>query len=65
MQNAGLKDMAKTGSNYELSNVPEDIAKLKHTERHRAVQEAIANNDIPKYATEEEVANAIRKYARQ
>jgi hypothetical protein len=64
-QNTGLKNMKMTGSNYELSNVPEDIAKLKHTERHRAVQEAIANNDIPKYATEEEVADAIRKYARK
>ena len=64
-QNAGLKNMAMTGSNYELTNVPEDIAKLKYVERSRAVQEAIANNDIPKYATEEEVADAIRKYARK
>jgi hypothetical protein len=63
--NAGLKDMAKTGNNYELTNVPEDINKLPHTERYWAVQEAIANKDIPKYATEEEVADAIRKYARK
>jgi hypothetical protein len=64
-QNAGLKNMDMTGSNWELTNVPEDIAKIKNTERYWAVQEAIKNNDIPKYATEEEVANAIRKYARQ
>jgi PcfJ-like protein len=63
--NAGLKDMAKTGNNYELTNVPEDIAKLPHTERYWAVQEAIANKAIPQYATEEEVADAIRKYARK
>jgi hypothetical protein len=64
-QNAGLKNMDMTGSNWELTNVPKDIAKIKNTERYWAVQEAIKNNDIPKYATEEEVANAIRKYARQ
>lgn len=62
LHNTGLKNMAHTGSNYELTNVPEDIAKLKHTERYHAVQEAIKNKDIPKYATEEEIANAIRKY---
>jgi len=65
VQNSGLKDMSRTGSNYELTNVPEDIAKLPHTERYWAVQEAIRKNDIPKYATEDEVANAIRKYARK
>jgi hypothetical protein len=64
-QNAGLKNMDMTGSNWDLTNVPEDIAKIKNTERYWAVQEAIKNNDIPKYATEEEVADAIRKYARQ
>jgi len=65
VHNAGLKDMAKTGNNYELTNVPEDIAKLPHTERYWAVQEAIKNKAIPQYATEEEVADAIRKYARK
>jgi hypothetical protein len=64
-QNAGLKNMDMTGSNYELTNVPEDIAKINHTERYHAVQEAIANKELPKYATEEEVADAIRKYARK
>jgi len=64
-QNAGLKNMDMTGSNYELTNVPEDIAKISHTERYHAVQEAVANKDLPKYATEEEVADAIRKYARK
>jgi hypothetical protein len=64
-QNAGLKNMDMTGSNWELTNVPEDIAKIRNTERYWAVQEAVKNNDIPKYATEEEVADAIRKYARK
>jgi hypothetical protein len=64
-QNAGLKNMDMTGSNYELTNVPEDIAKISNTERYHAVQEAVANKDIPKYATEEEVVDAIRKYARK
>ena len=61
-QNAGLKDMSMWGSNWELKNLPEDLAHTTNTQRYNALKQASESQNFPKYATESEIADIMRQY---
>jgi hypothetical protein len=62
LQNTGLKDMKMWGSNWDIKNVPEDLSHTTNKQRYDALKQASENNDLPKFATEDEVVDIMRKY---
>jgi hypothetical protein len=62
LQNTGLKDMKMWGSNWDIKNVPEDLSHTTNKQRYDALKQASENNALPKFATEDEVVDIMRKY---
>ena len=54
--------MSMWGSNWELKNLPEDLAHTTNTQRYNALKQASESQNFPKYATESEIADIMRQY---